>query len=109
MLAFFFSPSGRFGRAKWWLAQLAGLPVVGTFFFLITMLRSATGPQPSSLDLVMSLPFIVLFVLLFWMMFCATVKRYHDRNKSGWWYLIQFIPLIGGIWALVELERLPTA
>ncbi len=32
-----------------------------------------------------------------------TVKRYHDRGKSAWWYLIQFIPIIGGIWALVEL------
>ena len=32
-----------------------------------------------------------------------TVKRYHDRGKSGWWYLIQFIPIIGPIWAFVEL------
>ncbi len=37
------------------------------------------------------------------MTFCLTVKRYHDRGKSAWWYLIQFIPIIGGIWALVEL------
>ena len=30
------------------------------------------------------------------------VKRWHDRNKSGWWVLIGLIPLIGGIWALIE-------
>ena len=41
--------------------------------------------------------------MLMWMGFCLTVKRYHDRGKSAWWYLIQFIPIIGGIWALVEL------
>ncbi|TJX50878.1 MAG: DUF805 domain-containing protein, partial [Mesorhizobium sp.] len=30
-------------------------------------------------------------------------KRWHDRNKSGWWTLIGLIPIIGGIWLLVEL------
>ncbi|TGR16409.1 DUF805 domain-containing protein, partial [Mesorhizobium sp. M8A.F.Ca.ET.197.01.1.1] len=30
-------------------------------------------------------------------------KRWHDRNKSGWWTLIGLIPIIGGIWLLIEL------
>jgi hypothetical protein len=46
---------------------------------------------------------LILSLLLIWMTFCMTVKRYHDRGKSAWWYLIQFIPIIGGIWAFVEL------
>ncbi len=29
------------------------------------------------------------------------VRRLHDIGKSGWWYLIALIPLIGGIWLLV--------
>ena len=33
-------------------------------------------------------------------------KRYHDRGKSGWWYLVTFIPLIGPIWVLIELQFL---
>ena len=28
------------------------------------------------------------------------VRRLHDVGKSGWWYLIAFIPLIGGIYLL---------
>ena len=31
----------------------------------------------------------------------VTVRRLHDIGKSGWWYLIGFIPLIGGIVLLV--------
>lgn len=27
----------------------------------------------------------------------VSVRRLHDLNKSGWWYLIIFIPLIGAI------------
>jgi uncharacterized membrane protein YhaH (DUF805 family) len=30
------------------------------------------------------------------------VKRWQDRDKSGWWILIGFVPIIGGIWAFVE-------
>jgi uncharacterized membrane protein YhaH (DUF805 family) len=30
------------------------------------------------------------------------IKRWHDRDKSGWWVLINFIPIVGGLWSLVE-------
>lgn len=33
----------------------------------------------------------------------VAVRRLHDMGKSGWWYFIQLIPLIGGIWLLVLL------
>lgn len=31
------------------------------------------------------------------------VRRLHDTNRSGWWYFIQAVPFIGGIWLLVLL------
>ena len=31
----------------------------------------------------------------------VSVRRLHDRDKSGWWLLLAFIPLIGGIVLLV--------
>jgi uncharacterized membrane protein YhaH (DUF805 family) len=30
-----------------------------------------------------------------------TVRRLHDLNKSGWWFLIALIPFVGSIWLLV--------
>lgn len=52
--------------------------------------------------------FVILIVTLnaifyFWAHLAVNVKRWHDRDKSGWWVLIELIPLIGSIWALVEL------
>ena len=33
----------------------------------------------------------------------VVVRRLHDVGKSGWFYLIIFIPLVGFIWMLVLL------
>lgn len=33
---------------------------------------------------------------------CVSIKRWHDRDKSGWWVLIGLIPIIGAIWVLIE-------
>lgn len=27
----------------------------------------------------------------------VTIRRLHDIGKSGWWYFIAFVPLVGGI------------
>jgi len=33
----------------------------------------------------------------------VVVRRLHDQNKSGWYYFICFIPVIGGLWLFVLL------
>ncbi len=44
---------------------------------------------------------LLLFVLI-WPSLAVQVKRWHDRDKSGWMVLINLIPLVGFIWTLVE-------
>jgi len=33
------------------------------------------------------------------------VRRLHDVGKSGWFFFISLIPIIGGIWVLIVLCR----
>ena len=33
----------------------------------------------------------------------VAVRRLHDINKSGWFYFVSLIPLIGGIWLFILL------
>jgi uncharacterized membrane protein YhaH (DUF805 family) len=40
--------------------------------------------------------------VLIWPALALQVKRWHDRDKSGWWVLIAFIPIIGAFWVLIE-------
>ncbi len=37
-----------------------------------------------------------------WAKLAVLVKRWHDRDKSGWWILIILIPFIGWLWQLIE-------
>jgi len=31
----------------------------------------------------------------------VTIRRLHDTDRSGWWWLIALIPIIGTIWLIV--------
>ena len=50
-----------------------------------------------------------IFILLYWLFVIALViphlsvgvRRLHDTGKSGCWYLISVIPLIGWIWLII--------
>lgn len=37
----------------------------------------------------------------------VAIRRLHDTNRSGWWYLINLVPYIGAIWFIV-LAILPS-
>ena len=45
---------------------------------------------------------LLSFVISVWIGLAVQVKRWHDRNKSGWWALLNLIPVIGQIWILIE-------
>jgi uncharacterized membrane protein YhaH (DUF805 family) len=93
MINTLFSLKGRVRRKTYWFCRL--------FFFggivLIGMLDEAINGEEDAGIL------IAIFLLLtFWPLFATEIKRWHDRNKSGWWIFIVFVPLIGSIWSLVE-------
>lgn len=32
---------------------------------------------------------------------CVSIRRLHDIDRTGWWYLISFIPIVGSLVLLV--------
>jgi uncharacterized membrane protein YhaH (DUF805 family) len=40
--------------------------------------------------------------LWLWTLLAVFVKRWHDRDKSGAWMLINLVPVLGWIWTLIE-------
>jgi uncharacterized membrane protein YhaH (DUF805 family) len=92
-----FSFDGRINRAKFWLG-------VGAMWFvtwIVWTIAFATGSG------FMWFIASILILLIIWPSLAVSIKRWHDRNKSGWWVLIGLVPIIGGLWALIETGILP--
>ena len=84
----FTSIEGRIYRQQWWIG-------VG-ILFLAGLVSSALFGSDGLV------PFIIGLGLLF-AGICLHIKRCHDRGKSGWWCLLLLIPIIGTLWAIIDL------
>lgn len=91
------SYDGRINRAKFWAS--IGIFIVGTIIAVIidNILGTTVGGAPYGYV------YILYSIAMLYCVFAVYAKRWHDRDKSGWWTLIALVPIIGGIWLLVEL------
>ncbi len=102
MFSGLFGFKGRIGRGSWWFGQLIGLIIIGALFAMSLVFYGPNRTEASNSDFLFLLVLVLSLVAIAVINICATVKRYHDRGKSGWWYFVSLIPLIGGIWQLIE-------
>lgn len=87
--------SGRARRTEYWMFAL-----FNTIFAIVAIvLDNVLGITADGIPYG---PIYGLYVLAILIPSIAVgVRRLHDVGKSGWFYLIAFVPLIGGIWLLV--------
>ena len=97
-----FSFQGRINRFPFWIVTIVLLGWGISF-------QQIMGPFGPEHPMTLGSGLIVLlnFVIVVWIGLAVQIKRWHDRDKSGWWVLINLIPVIGPIWALVECGILP--
>jgi uncharacterized membrane protein YhaH (DUF805 family) len=92
---------GRASRSEYWFFQLFCVLLFLGFGFLAHLVMSSAHERgPSALFI--GLLILIAILGLFLPHLCVTVRRLHDTNASGFWYLLFFIPylgwLIGIIW-----------
>jgi len=85
-----FSLEGRIKRSTFWGYLILLLPIYGGGYLMDLSLTGQAGKF-----------YLIGFLICFWPTLALNVKRCHDRNRSGWFYLVAFIPIIG-IWYLIE-------
>jgi len=110
MQSLLFSFQGRVNRAKFWLVHVAMWVVVAVVFGVLVGGAALSTDPEAALRSVGTVPGIILavvYILMIWIGLAVGVKRWHDRNKSGWWVLIALVPVIGGLWYLIECGFLP--
>lgn len=101
-----FSFQGRLNRAKWWLIGIGVAVAEAVLFGIIGAAVGMPGMDASGnmtgMNPIAGILIAIVLVMAVWISLATSVKRYHDRGKSGWWILIIFVPVIGGLWYLVE-------
>src|ERR1700681_2391096 len=98
-----FSFEGRISRAPYWLVLLAVLFIDSAAFGAVGGVELLDGDTIAVERKGASRFWALLVVLLsLWIGLVVTVKRWHDRNKSGRWVLLNLVPVVGWLWTLVE-------
>jgi uncharacterized membrane protein YhaH (DUF805 family) len=83
--------SGRASRSEFWFWVLFIILVtLGTQLIEWMMFEEPTGILSIIVSIALFLPNIAM-----------VVRRLHDRDKSGWWILLNFVPLVGIIILLI--------
>ena len=81
--------SGRARRKEYWMFILFNL----IFAFALSFIEALAG-GPGILSSLYTLAVLIPGI-------AVAVRRLHDTNRSGWWLLINLVPLIGAIILLV--------
>ena len=82
---FYLSAQGRVNRKQWWLKLVLPVFVISIILAFVDMATGHFDPQngvglfSSIFGLAVLIPAILVYI-----------KRFHDRDKSGWWILGSF-------------------
>jgi uncharacterized membrane protein YhaH (DUF805 family) len=94
---------GRARRKEYWYFTLFNLIVVMVLFFFdysigVSSLEWGFGILSGIYSLAMMIPSIAV-----------AVRRLHDTDRTGWWFLLFIVPYIGGIAMIIMLTRVGTS
>ncbi len=104
-LSKFVTWQGRASRSEywWWMLFHVGCLIVASIIDRVlgtsfSFTNPISGEQQS---LGYGYVYVLAALALFLPSLSALVRRLHDTNRSGWWYWIVLVPLIGAILLLV--------
>ncbi|KMQ59816.1 membrane protein [Chryseobacterium sp. BLS98] len=90
--------TGRARRTEYWMFVL---------FNMIFAIAAAVLDNLLGLKFTPEIPYGFIYLIYGLATFipglAVMVRRLHDVDKSGWWFLISLIPIVGTIWLLVLL------
>jgi len=89
--------SGRARRTEYWMFVLMNLLfsiTLGLIDYLMGTMVMGSGILSGLYSLAVLIPSLAVIA-----------RRLHDIGKSGKWFFIAFIPVVGAIWLLVLLVR----
>ena len=90
----YFSSEGRANRLRYWGGLFLSILLLLIWLFVSALLFAVGG---SAIGSILYVAGYIVFVIALIML---SIKRAHDRDHSGWYLLLTWIPLIGIIWQI---------
>jgi uncharacterized membrane protein YhaH (DUF805 family) len=90
---FLLSFEGRINRKPFWIFNIvvAIIAIILELLFGINIIAEEFDNKS-----------LIFFLIVLGPSLAVQAKRWHDRNKSAWWILVNFVPIIGPIYALIQ-------
>ncbi len=85
-----FTSRGRLSRSVYWTAAILCWSGYYVLYHLVVLTAGMRATW-------------VLYPLLAWILVATATKRLHDQNKSGYWLLTAFVPVLGPLWLIYYL------
>lgn len=95
----FFRFSGRAGRLEYFVISCIQPTIFIVCFAIILMFGSLINTI--IVFYVLGVLFVVSWLILFVQLISIAIRRFHDLNLSGWWFLLLLVPIINFILGLV--------
>lgn len=94
--------SGRASRSEFWYFYLYSVLITAIGVFAIVILHNKINIVIEGLLLIIYVAFVTIPNI------SLSIRRLHDINKSGYWLLVTFIPIVGmGIYILLMFKSYP--
>ncbi|KFF23516.1 DUF805 domain-containing protein [Chryseobacterium vrystaatense] len=90
--------SGRARRTEYWMYILFNM----IFAFIAALLDNLLGLKFNE-QIPYGFIYLIYGLATFIPGLAVLVRRLHDVDKSGWWFFISLIPIVGAIWLIVIL------
>ncbi|RDK84326.1 DUF805 domain-containing protein [Marinirhabdus gelatinilytica] len=96
---------GRARRSEYWYFTLFNVLVTIAFVFVAVILVGVSGApeEPPAIFYMLMLPFGLFYLILLIPSIAVSVRRLHDTDRSGWWYLLNVIPIVNYVGSIVLL------
>lgn len=89
----YFEFGGRSSRREYWWYTLGSVVALLAAFFIDHNLLGYWRPNRVFGPMLLFATFVHIVPGL-----TLTVRRLHDAGRSGWWYWIGLVPVVGGFW-----------
>jgi uncharacterized membrane protein YhaH (DUF805 family) len=103
-----FCSQGCYNRWQYWRITLISFAIWSLFGIYISMVVLNSNEIADENVIVVTALVLFLLLPLWYVNVVTSIKRFHDIDKSGWFYLLSFIPYIGSFIVMLINGFIPT-